>query len=205
MAITFPRDFPSTSGLASVRLEYRCVNNRVLSPFTGASKGQETDLDILTADISIPFMDETEAPEWRAWLASLKGSFGTFYLGDPRNPTPRGSVPGSPQVNGASQTGFSLATDGWTASQTNVLRAGDWIQIGTRLYLVVEDADSDGSGESTFEVRPRLRDGGPADNATIITSNPKGLFRLANDTITIFETQGDNMSYGITFSAIEAL
>ena len=31
----------------------------------------------------------------------------------------------------AHQTGAALITDGWTASQTGILKAGDWLQLGS--------------------------------------------------------------------------
>lgn len=41
----------------------------------------------------------------------------------------QGSGSGSPVVDGASQTGNSIVTSGWTASASNVLMAGDMIQV----------------------------------------------------------------------------
>ena len=53
---------------------------------------------------------------------------------------------GTIRVRTANQTGNDLRLDGFTANQTNVIRDGDWFSVGGRLYMAVEDRDSDGSG-----------------------------------------------------------
>ncbi len=69
-------------------------------------------------------------------------------MGDPVNTSPRGAATGTPLVKGASQTGNTLTTDGWTTGVTGILKAGDWIQLGTgstsTLHKLQQAADSDG-------------------------------------------------------------
>lgn len=107
---------------------------------------------------------------------------------------------GTPLVNGASQNVTydsarntwtqPLITDGWTASQTGILKEGDVFTIagvkainrGTKdalsdlqAFVVTADANSDGSGNATFTVSPPIITSGgyqtvsaaPADNAAI--------------------------------------
>jgi hypothetical protein len=57
--------------------------------------------------------------------------------------------------------------------------AGDFVQIGTQLLMVVEDADSNGSGAVTLKVRPSIRTA-PADNAAVDVTTPEGRFMLAS-------------------------
>ena len=148
----------------------------------------------------------TDAEQWITFLLKLNGMEGTFLFGDPNAKTPQGPATGTPLVNGASQTGNSLITDGWTVSVTGILKAGDYIQLGsgstTRLYKVLNDADSDAGGNATFDIWPRLRVS-PADNDLIITSAAKGLFALAGN-IMEWDIEGA-MKYGISFTAIEDL
>ncbi|MCK5132402.1 MAG: hypothetical protein KAR40_09670 [Candidatus Sabulitectum sp.] len=77
----------------------------------------------------------------------------------------------TPLVNGASQSGESLITDGWQAS-TAVLKAGDIITIadvnainpqnrdltgsGVRQFTVTEDVTSDGAGNATLSIAPPI-------------------------------------------------
>lgn len=113
------------------------------------------------------------------WGAQLEqSSTVTSYLA---TTTTSVSRPAGPYVDGGSQTGNSLDTGGWTPSVTNILRAADYIQIGTgantRLHKVLNDVNSDFSGKCTLDIWPKLR-ASPVDEELIIKSNTKGLFRL---------------------------
>ena len=80
-----------------------------------------------------------------------------------------GAGGGTPLVNGASQTGQSLITDGWPNS-TLVLKAGDIITLASidQVFTVAADGTSDGSGELTLTINPPIFAGGePATNAAI--------------------------------------
>src|SRR5690606_29710551 len=95
---------------------------------------------------------------------------------------PQGTWAGAPVVNGGDQTGLELEIDGLDEGAT--IKAGDYFQIGSgstaRLYKVLVDVTADSSGEVTLDIWPRLRES-PADNAPLVTSTPKGLFRLASN------------------------
>lgn len=101
-----------------------------------------------------------------------------------------GARGGTPLVNGASQTGASLVTDGWSNSITGVLKAGDIItlplvfavnpvtkQSTGRLqqFVITADANSSGAGAATFAISPSITTSGttqtvtasPADDAPI--------------------------------------
>jgi len=136
----------------------------------------------------------------------MNGQYGTFLLGDPANTAPRGVGTGTPLVKGGSQTGDSLITDGWTNSTTGILKAGDWIQLGSgsssRLHKVLDDVNSDSGGNATLTIWPSLRSS-PADNAVITVNSPKGQWRLATNEM---QYSIDEASvYGITFACVEAL
>jgi hypothetical protein len=130
-------------------------------------------------------------------------------LGDPNAATPRGSAAttaGTPVVNGASQTGDELAIDGLPVSATGYLKAGDYIQLGTgtssQLYKVLDDVDSNASGEATLQIWPDLRSS-PADGATVVVANAKGLFQLSTPTT---DWAIDNAGfYSMAFGAVETL
>jgi hypothetical protein len=100
-----------------------------------------------------------------------------------------GTATGTPLINGASQTGSSIITDGWTASVT-ILLQGDVIQFAgvnavnpmsyqstgqLQDFVVTADVTSDGSGNATIPVYPALTTSGqlqtvtgsPANNAAI--------------------------------------
>lgn len=100
-----------------------------------------------------------------------------------------GTLGGTPLVNGATQTGSSLVTDGWTAGQT-VLKKGDIFTIQgiygvhretrqpfgyLQQFVATADVTADGSGNATIPISPAITTTGPfqtvsvspADNAPI--------------------------------------
>lgn len=205
MAITYPLSIPNTD-IAKVRLVANNIVGVSQSPFTAAQQVYKYTGQFWEADITLPPMKREQAEYWISFLLKLNGSYGTFLLGDPNGQTARGVATGTPLVNGASQTGNSLVTDGWTNSTTGILKAGDYIQLGSgataRLYKVLDDVNSDGSGNATLTLFPDLRTS-PSDNATITVANPKGVFRL-NTGATSWDINEASV-YGITFGAREAL
>jgi len=176
------------------------------SPFTGQQQVYQWPGENWSVDVSLPPMDQATAEAWVNFLVSLRGQLGTFYLGDVLKTTPQGVATGAPVVHGAqgSMTN-SLATKGWTHNITGILKAGDFIQIGTttsqRLYKVLTDANSDNSGYATLDIFPSLREG-VSDNESIVITNTAGTFRLIANTRT---WNVDNARiYGIDFKAEEA-
>ena len=89
-----------------------------------------------------------------------------------------GAGGGTPLVNGASQTGLSLITDGWPNS-TLVLRAGDRIGISNQMIPVVVDATSNGSGQATLTLAHPIRTA-PSNNASIEIDNPTARYILVD-------------------------
>ena len=153
--------------------------------------------------MTLPAMQRASAEAWHGFLLSLNGPWGTFTLYDPLARQPQGSAAGTPLVNGGSQTGQSLITDGWVPSTTGILKAGDYIQIGQSLYKIMKDADSDGSGNATFDIFPRLRSS-PVDNTPIITDTCRGIFRLTEATVPIIGVD-ELQAYEVSFNCVEAL
>lgn len=115
-----------------------------------------------------------------------------------------GPLGGTPLVNGGSQTGSSLVTDGWTAAAASRLKAGDVFTIAgvyavnpvsgdtlssLQQFVVTADVSSDGSGNATIPIYPAITATGasktvsavPADNAALTilgaasTLTPQGL------------------------------
>lgn len=203
MAITYPLSHPTNVGFASASMTAKSVVGVSRSPFTGAQQVQKHQGQWWEFQASLPPMTRATAEEWVAFLLSLNGMQGTFLLGDPLGTTARGIATGTPLVKGASQTGNSLITDGWTASQTGILKAGDYFQLGSstssKLYKVLNDANSDGSGDATFDIWPNINTA-VSDNTALTVASAKGLFRLADNEMRWDLQQAQQ--YGIAFSAI---
>ena len=152
-------------------------------------------------------MKRDTAEEWIAFALSLRGRKGTFLAGDPSGRIPRGVGGGTPLVKGAGQTGSTLLLDGCPISTTNWLKKGDYFQLGTgssaRLHKLIENANTNASGEVTLEFVPTLRTS-PADNAPLIITNAKGLFRMDSNTVP-WTADGNGQFYSYSFTATEDL
>ena len=195
MAISYPLNTPTTIGIESIEL--RAVNAVAVSqsPFTYKQQVISHQGQIWSASVSIPSVRRDLAADWKAMLVALKGSVGTFLLGDPDYATPRGTVSGTPTLSGTA--GDSTVS----VTMTGTLLAGDYIQLGTgsaaRLHQVLVDQ----SGSGNLEIWPDLRS--TYSGETVIYSSPKGVFRLGNST-TSWSINNASF-YGISFEAIEAL
>lgn len=208
MAITFPISLPSVGGVRAATITMLDVVGFGESPYTLTPETFEHDGKRWGMRVELIPMRRADAEQWAAWLASLRGRRGSFLMGDPVGANPRGVATGTPLVKGASQTGGTLNTDGWTPNTTGILLAGDWIQLGTgatsRLHKVLQDADSDGSGNATLELWPGPRRGSaPADNEAIVVSNTKGAWRLASNSRSYDINLGQ--IFGFSFDCVEAL
>lgn len=184
MTITYPLSFPTSFGVSDFVYDLVRAVAVSESPFTYAQQTQEHQGEAWEIQATINLLNREQAEEYNAFLLSLHGRLGTFTMEIPGSETARGIATGTPLVKGADQTGNVLETDGWTAGQTGILKAGDFIQLGsgstTRLHKLVSDADSDGSGNATLTLVPKIKTA-PSDNDPIVVSSPKGLFRLKSN------------------------
>jgi len=209
MAESYPLAFPTHTGIAKVQLSGTDVVSLSESPFTFKQQVVRHSGARWSAIISIPPVKRDNAEYWNSFLLRLRGSYGSFTMGDPNGATARGtasSAAGTPVINGGSQTGNELAIDGLPTSETGYLKAGDYIQIGggvtSQLYKVLEDVNTNGSGEATLNLWPDLRSS-PANGATVVVSGAKGLFKLSGNTA-VWDIDANGF-YSITFSAVEVL
>jgi len=131
----------------------------------------------------LPTLTESQFRDFHGFIVAQRGQYETFTFNLPVIESARGSAPGTPLVKGADQTGRSVITDGWTASQTGILLRGDFIKFDgdNKVYMVTADADSDASGESTISIEPALFTS-PADNAVITTDNISFTVSFVDDT-----------------------
>ena len=208
MAISYPLTMPTHTGIRSVELRATNAVAYSRSPFTFSGQAHAYAGKAWQADITLPPMKRTNAEQWIAFLLSLKGQLGTFYLGDPRACTPLGSARDADTilVNGAVSSGDTVNIDSAPASRSDYLKAGDYMQIGTgtsrQLFKVLTDVDTNGSGQATVDVWPNVRTT-IANNSAVTVQSAKGIFRLITNEQAFSINEAS--VYGITFGAIEAV
>ena len=206
MAISYPRVLPTNIGFAQVTLRAVNQTSMTMSPFTYKQQIYNHSGQRWEAECQVPPLKRDDAEEWIAWLLSLNGRAGSFLMGDPLGDTARGTLGGTPVVNGADQVGGSLSIDGCSNNITNWLKAGDYLQLGSgstaTLHKVLQNVNTDGSGQASLDLWPYMRTA-PVDGSIVITSNAVGRFRLNSGEQDW--TINNISSYGITFAAIEAI
>lgn len=189
MAITYPLSPPSP--FRASRLSFTGVSaiSRNMSPFTMQVQQYNWQGQAWIGSVDCPPMVRADAEAVIAFL--LAAQRGTFYFQDYANPTNRGGVTGTLTVTTATASATTLTFGGATGS----FALGDWLQISTSLYKVVQVNSS-----SSVEVFPVLRSSYAA-STPITYANAKGVFRLASGST---EWSIDLASiYGVNFSIIE--
>ena len=202
---SYPLTLPTATGIITQNFSLTRAVAVTTSPFTFQTQVHQHQGEFWKTVISLPPMLRANANLWLSFLLQLRGRRGTFKIGDQDAKTITGTATGTIRVNGASQTGNQVALDGFTADRANVFKAGDYIQIGSYLYMVIADVSANSSGEADVKIEPALRSSIETinDDTTVVYSNTTTLMRLDTNEL---GWQTDNVSkYGISFSASEAL
>lgn len=203
MSVAFPIDIPSGPGFTKIKWSPASAVSEQESPFTFQTKVYAWSGQIRVVDVELPPMELANAKAWSTFGYRLNGTEGTFYLRDSVGKGTRGRAVGTGLVRGAGQTGQDLITDGWIPNVSGLLLQGDWVQIGTRLYTVLDDVDSDASGIATLSLWPKIRVA-PADNLEIpYGPNARGLFRLTK--FPDYEFDVTRLMVGFSFQAKEVV
>lgn len=210
MAITYPRPLPSGLQFSSRNWRGRDVTSDVASPYTGQSDTYDFGGQWFEPTLTLVAMNRAQAQKWDAFLLSLNGHTGTFLLGDPLRPRPLGRAatnPGVPVVKGLGQSGATLEIDGAPAGVAGYLLAGDLLQITCagveRLHTALQDVSTNGSGEASIDIWPRLR-AAPVDNSAVVLFSPKGTFHRMSP-VTDWQAGSDRITKSRSFDCKERL
>jgi hypothetical protein len=189
MAITYPLTPPAALEASSLSITGISATSRNVSPFTLQTQQYNWPGQGWLGSVECPPMQRAEAEQVLSFLLSAQR--GTFYFGDYANPTARGNVTGTLTVASATANTTTLGISG----ATGTFAVGDWIQISTSLYKVVQVNSS-----SSVDLFPVLR-ASYAGGTAITYSSAKGVFRLAESS-----TQWSidlAKFYTISFSVVE--
>ena len=155
--------------------------------------------------VAMPPLQQEKAQEVFAFLQKQKGSFEDFTIVAPLDNLGAGKSETDIQVVGAHTSGdASIALDGFTASQTGALKAGDLIKFAnhSKVYMVQSDIDSDGSGALTVLISPNLV-ASLADNEAVTVNKPSFTVYLESNEI-MYSTDASGF-YSISFDVREVI
>jgi hypothetical protein len=122
--------------------------------------------------------------QFYGFLMAQRGQADTFTTVLPGQTAPLGSWAGSPVVSGAAQTGRSITVGGFTASQSGVVKAGDYFKFNghSKVYMITSDANSSVTGTATLSIEPALLVS-PTNGEGIVSSNVPFTVALAADSL----------------------
>lgn len=134
--------------------------------------------------LSVLYVNSVAEPALKGFLARIANF--EIYLDQNVQTQTVGSYGGTPVVNGSGQTGGNLVTNGWTASVTGLLNAGDVItmagvnavnpqsQLSTGQlanFVVTSNVNSDASGNATIPIYPAITTTGAFQTVTASPAN----------------------------------
>jgi hypothetical protein len=128
-------------------------------------------------------MTRTEFAPILAFVMKQRSQIESFTFTPPTIDDALGVASGVIRVNGAILAGVtSVAIDGMANSTSGVFKAGDLFRFTgqTKVYMVMADVSSNGSGQGTLTFEPPLRSN-VADNAVLIYSNVDFTVGLTGD------------------------
>jgi hypothetical protein len=155
--------------------------------------------------VQMPPLQQEKAQEVFAFLQKQKGSFEDFTIVAPLDNLGAGKAETDIQVVGAHTSGdASIVLDGFSASQTGALKAGDIIKFAnhSKVYMVQSDIDSDGTGALTVLISPNLV-ASLADNEAVTVNKPSFTVYLENNEI-MYSTDASGF-YSISFDVREVI
>lgn len=118
-----------------------------------------------------------DARKLRAQIASLLGPVGILKI---KIPEPNfGTASGSGIVVSGDAGDSFLTSGGWTPSDANLFKAGDWVEVNQQAFQITADVSSDGSGLATINIAPPIRRDLTAGQS-INGVNPSLYMRLTN-------------------------
>lgn len=194
MAFTFPRSLPLSVDAQRVVLRATTASTSSQSPFTFASQSFDWGGEMWGLEFSLPPMDRDEAEPWISWLLSMRGHTGSFLMGDPSSPAPRGTV------TAGTLTG-SQDDEQATVTITGNIKVGDYFQIGNGATSKLHKCLDDRTGNGIIEIFPKLRANYTDEPMTFV--NPRGVFKLTSNVVEWDVNSA--VHYGLNFSARESI
>ena len=165
--------FPSSPAFNSLNVK-SIQPSFVSRTISGRRQARQIAGQFFTMTATFPPLTRAEFAPIDAFIMKQRGQYETFQLVLPVLSTGLGSPAGTPLVAGASQTGRSIITDGWT-NDIQIFKAGDYLKFANhdKVYKVTADVSSHASlGTATIAIEPALITSPVNDSAITHTNVP---------------------------------
>jgi hypothetical protein len=164
--------FPTSPAFNSLNVQ-SVQNTFVSRALSGRRQARQLGGQFWKMTATFPPMTRAQFAPIYAFIVKQRGRYESFTIVPAVISTGQGSPAGTPLMRGASQTGRTLATDGWTGGVA-IFKAGDFLKIAgnDKVYMVTADVTSNASSsaDTPITIEPALVES-PADNAAITHSS----------------------------------
>ncbi len=174
--------FPSTPTPRDVVIRSQ-QNTIVSTTASGRRQARQIDGQRFALTLRFPVMTRAEFAPILAFIMKQRSQLESFTYTPATMEDTRGSAATVISVNGAHSAGdTTIDVDGMGNNLNGVLKAGDFIRFTgqTKVYMVVEDLNSNGSGAGTITIEPPLRSS-LSDNTVLIYNNVDFTVGLTSD------------------------
>ena len=178
MSGTFPSS-PTTTAVSITSQQNTIVSTTV----SGRRQARQIDGQRFRLTLKFPVMTRSEFAPILAFIMKQRSQLESFQYTPATMASSNGVASGVIRVNGAISAGVtSVAIDGMANSTSGIFKAGDFFRFTgqNKVYMIVADVSSNGSGQGTLTFEPPLRTG-VADNAILIYSSVDFTVGLTND------------------------
>ena len=160
------------------------IQNTIVSVTTsGRVQTRQIDGQKFSITLDYPPMSRSNFAPIKAFIMKQRARLNTFTVIPPIVSDAQGVASGTISVDGAITSGATTCTiDGMATSTNDILKAGDYFRFTgqDKVYMAVEDLDSDGTGSGTLTFEPPLRSD-VANDVALIYDNVDFTVRLSND------------------------
>jgi len=149
---------------------------------SGRVQARQIDGQKFRITLAYPPMTRAEFAPIKAFLMKQRSRLETFTVIPPELDA-QGSATVTLRIDGALSAGDTTCSiDSMGNSENGVLKAGDYFKFstGNKIYMAVEDLNSDAVGVGTLTFEPPLREA-VADDATLVYDDVPFTVRLTND------------------------
>jgi len=174
--------FPSSPAPRDVAISTN-QNTIVTTTASGRRQARQIDGQRFRLRIRFPIMTRAEFAPINAFVMKQRSQMESFQYVPPTIDDALGVASGVISVNGAISAGATTCSiDGMANSTSGVFKAGDYFRFTgqNKVYMVMADVSSNGSGQGTLTFEPPLRTN-VSDNAVLIYSNVDFTVGLTGD------------------------
>jgi hypothetical protein len=174
--------FPSSPAPRDVAISSN-QNTIVTTTASGRRQARQIDGQKFRLRIRFPVMTRAEFAPINAFIMKQRSQMESFQYVPPTIDDSLGVASGVISVNGSVSAGAtSCSIDGMANSTSGIFKAGDYFRFTgqNKVYMVVADVNSNGSGAGTLTFEPPLR-ANVSDNTVLIYSNVDFTVGLTGD------------------------